>query len=72
MYINVSFTDIFFISIHIFYWSDIVNKNEFKKPKIKDGLREIKKGFLKDVDLEPSIKLEISKDFNHNKKKNIK
>ena len=47
MYINVSFTDIFFIFIHIFYWSDIVNKNEFKKPKIKDGLREIKKGFLK-------------------------
>ena len=39
-----------------------------KKPKIKQGLREIKKGFLKDVDLEPSIKVEISKDFNINKK----
>lgn len=45
-----------------------MNKNDYKKPKIKQGLREIKKGFLKDVDLEPSIKVEIGKDFNLNKK----
>lgn len=45
-----------------------MNKNDYKKPKIKPGLREIKRGFLKDVDLEPSIKVELGKDFDKTKK----
>lgn len=45
-----------------------MNKNEYKKPKEKPGLRQIKKGFLKDVDLEPSIKVELGKEFTNNKK----
>ena len=36
------------------------NKN--KKPKVKQGLRGVRDTFIKDTELEPSLKLEISKE----------
>jgi len=41
-------------------------KNNLRKEKEK--LRNIKKNFIKDSDLEPTLKYEISKEFNDNKK----
>mgnify|MGYP003295474457 CR=1 FL=1 len=45
-------------------------KNNLKKDK--DNLRNIKKNFIKDTDLEPTLKYEISKELNNNKKNNRK
>ena len=41
-------------------------KNNLRKEK--ENLRNIKKNFIKDSDLEPTLKYEISKEFNDNKK----
>lgn len=43
-------------------------KNNLKKDK--DNLRNIKKNFVKDVDLEPNLKYEIAKEIENNKKYN--
>lgn len=41
-----------------------------KKPKIKQGLRGVKQTFIKDTELEPSLKMEISKEQIPKKTKN--
>ena len=41
-------------------------KNNLKKDK--SNLRNIKNNFIKDSELEPILKYEISKELNHNKK----
>ena len=45
-------------------------KNNLKKEN--NNLRNIKKNFIKDTDLEPTLKYEIAKEFNDNKKNNRK
>ena len=41
-------------------------KNNLKKDK--NNLRNIKNNFIKDSELEPTVKYEISKELNNNKK----